>query len=331
MPLLTIVLAAIFSAAATRTAIPWLARAGAVADENERTMHTGRVPKGGGLSLLAAAFIALSATAPVTSLSATVIVGALVLVVLSWLDDVKGLPAFVRLPVHLAVAAWTVWSLPDNARVFQGWLPYVADRALAAVALAWMMNLFNFMDGINAIASAETIAIAAGYLAIAMAAGHSLEHTALAAALVGACAGFLLWNGREKPLVFLGDVGSVPLGFLTGLLMLDLAVNGYWAAALILPGYFLLDATLTLLKRALRGERFWQAHRTHTYQRAAAAIGAHLPVVARMSIANLVLIGLAVLSTSKNTAAIIAAVIVLAALMFNLEQAARSRSSDSGP
>lgn len=331
MLLLTIALAALLAAAATWAAIPWLAQSGALAHENERTMHSGSVPKGGGLPLLAAAFIALAATAPIASLPATIIGGTLLLVALSWLDDLKGLPAVVRLPVHLSVATWAVWSLPEDARVFQGWLPYMADRATAAIALAWMMNLFNFMDGINAIAGVETIAIATGYLAVACTASQSLQFTALAATLIGACAGFLVWNAREKPFVFLGDVGSVPLGFLAGVLMLDLAVKGFWAAALILPGYFLLDATLTLLKRALRGERIWEPHRTHTYQRAATAIGAHLPIVARIAGANLMLIGLAVLSTTSSLAAIAAAVIVLAALMLNLEQAARSRSSDSDP
>lgn len=328
------VIAALVAALLTRLAIPWLERQGAVAHENARTMHSGAVPKGGGLALLVAAAVAIIVTGfaaggdwPPRSL----IGGTVALAILSWRDDVGDLPAVVRFCVHLAVAAWAVLSLPDDARVFQGYLPHAADRLLAVIALGWMMNLFNFMDGINAIAGAEMIAIAAGYLALGLVTAAALLFATLAAALIGASAGFLIWNARARPLVFLGDVGSVPLGYLAGVLMIDLAVAGHWAAALILPAYFLLDATLTLLRRVAAGERPWQAHRSHAYQRAARAIGAHLPVVAWISLANALLIVAALASVSHPAAAIVAAVAILAALMLKLERAGRSRSSDSGP
>ena len=341
-------LAFVLSAMTVRASIPWLARQGAVAHENNRTMHKGAVPKGGGLPLLASGAVALTmllglkalaalngpadATAPgILATYWPVGLGVLVLALLSWRDDLGHVPAGIRLPIHLLVAAVTVWALPTEGLYFQGWLPFWLDRALAALALAWMMNLFNFMDGINGIAGAEVIAICFGYLVFGAAAGVALTYTPLAVVALAASAGFLIHNARNSPRVFLGDVGSIPLGFLMGVLMLDLAGQGHWAAALILPGYFLSDATLTLLKRLLRGERVWEAHRSHAYQRAAAAIGKHLPVVAIISVANAVLIAAAVVTVGHLWTGIAIAGATVAALLITLTAIGRSRSSGSGP
>ena len=330
--LIVAITAFFLSLAGTRLSIPWLAKIGAVAVENGRTMHVGVVPKGGGAPLLVAAALALLVLAgrgtwPPSTF--TLLAGTLILAAISWRDDLGHVPAALRLLAHASVAALVVAELPPDASVSQGLLPWWADRVSAVLALTWMMNLFNFMDGINGIAGAETIAIACGYLATAAVAGMTLGYEPLAAALGGAAAGFLVWNARKAPLVFLGDVGSVALGFLTGILMLDLAVSGEWAAALIIPGYFFTDATLTLGKRLMRGERVWQAHKSHAYQRAAAAKGSHVAIVGRISIANAMLVGAAMFSVLAPLAAVILAMLIVAALMLSLEATARTRSSGS--
>ncbi len=174
------------------------------------------------------------------------------------------------------------------------------------------------------------MAISAGYLLIGYATAAAVHHDALAAGVLGASAGFLIWNLREKALVFLGDVGSVPLGFLMGVLMLDLAVRGHWAAALILPAYFLSDATLTLATRAARGENFWQAHKTHFYQRAAQGLKSHLLVVMSIGFANLLLLKTAAWSLATPWIGVAVAALIAAALLVTLNLAAKSRSSDSG-
>ncbi len=314
--LLTALIAAAASALLTRAMIPWLQARGAVATENDRTMHSGVIPKGGGLPLLISAVAVTSAFHPLTALSWPVLAGLVVATVVSWRDDVTPLPALVRFPVHAGAAALFVLSLPAEAAVFQGWLPVALDRALAVLALTWMMNLYNFMDGINGITGAETIAIAGGYLALSATGAAALSYLPLAAALLGASAGFLVWNAREKALVFLGDVGSVPLGFLTGALMIDLATKGYWAAALILPSYFFADATITLFRRLTRGEKIWEAHRSHFYQRAARGYGRHLPVVAWVSYANVLLVYWAV--ESLDAAMIWPALALAAAIIIPL-------------
>ena len=256
---------------------------------------------------------------PVRVLDPVLIIGTAILAYLSWRDDLAPLPAAIRLPVHLGVAGLFVLNLPSDALIFQGWLPLPLDRLLGVIGLGWLMNLYNFMDGINGIVGVETVAITLGYVLIG-ATASSNSYDALAVALMGASAGFLLWNMRAKPLVFLGDAGSVPLGFLMGALMIDLAVKGHWAAALILPLYFLADATLTLTMRLWRGEKPWEAHKTHFYQRAAAAMGSHLAAVARIAIANAALIAAAAWSVSSPWLAIAAAALIVLVLLYELSR-----------
>jgi UDP-N-acetylmuramyl pentapeptide phosphotransferase/UDP-N-acetylglucosamine-1-phosphate transferase len=317
--LLPLALAAFIAAAIlTRLMIPWLAARGALAHENNRTMHTGIVPKGGGLPLLVSALACTALLAAPSEVPAPLLAGLCLAAAVSWRDDIAPLPARIRLPVHLLAAAFLILTLPVEARVFQGLLPLWADRALAIIALGWMMNLFNFMDGVNGIAGVEAASISAGYLMIGAATAWQISLAPLAAALLGATLGFLVWNLREKgkALVFMGDVGSVPLGFLTGAMMIDLAIRGFWAAALILPAYFLTDATLTLLMRLARGEKVWEAHKTHFYQRCAQALGGlHLPVVWRIAAANVSLIAAALWATQFPWAGLAAAAIVVGLLL----------------
>ncbi len=162
-----------------------------------------------------------------------------------------------------------------------------------AVGLFWMwwVNLFNFMDGIDGLAGSEAAAIGGGLLAVgAVGRGVDPASALLAAAVLGAALGFLIWNWAPAR-VFLGDVGSAPLGYLTGFLLIAAAARGRWMTALILPLYFLADATITLVRRLLRGERVWQAHRQHYYQRAVRSGRGHAAVVKRVIAADVVLIG----------------------------------------
>lgn len=117
-----------------------------------------------------------------------------------------------------------------------------------------------------------------------------------AAALAGAVVGFAVWNWHPAR-VFMGDVGSIPVGYLGGWLMLMLAQSGAWAAALLLPAYYLADATLTLARRLLRGDRVWEAHREHAYQRAVQGGRSHAAVSLMVLGVNLVLLALAVVAT----------------------------------
>lgn len=320
---LTILLAGMLSAALTFLFIRWVERREIVAVENHRSMHTGRIPVGGGLPLILAALAVAWLLWPTLALPPAVLAALVALGIVSWRDDVKAVDPIVRLTVHLAASAAAVFTLPSDALVLHGWVPWVIDRAVAVLAVAWMINLTNFMDGIDGIAGSEVATVALGYAGI-VAASASLGAPlyGLSIAIAGAALGFLLWNWSPAR-IFMGDVGSVPLGYLMAVLLLDLAVHHSLAAALILPLYFITDATLTLFKRVLAGERPWDAHRSHAYQRAAAALGSHAAVVKRIIVCNGVLMIAAVLAITAPWLGIAIAVAAIVALFASLESAAR--------
>jgi UDP-N-acetylmuramyl pentapeptide phosphotransferase/UDP-N-acetylglucosamine-1-phosphate transferase len=203
-------------------------------------------------------------------------------------------------------------------------LPLGLERALMGLAWLWFINLYNFMDGIDGLAGAEGIAVAAGYTLVVAVAGLDTPLGSLALVLAAATAGYLFWNWHPAK-VFMGDTGSIALGFLLGWLMIDLAWRGLWAAAMILPLYFVADATLTLVKRVARGEKPWRPHRQHAYQRA--VLGGTRPsaVVLRTAIANAALIALALVSIGHPFLALAGAAGVVALLLANLESLARAR------
>jgi UDP-N-acetylmuramyl pentapeptide phosphotransferase/UDP-N-acetylglucosamine-1-phosphate transferase len=274
--------------------IPVLRRAAVLDRPNERSLHAAPTPRGGGIALVAAilaawlALIGLGALAPTTL---PIPAGAVLLAAISWLDDLRGLTPAARLVAQIAAVALGVLAQPAAGLLFQGWLPTVLDRAAMLLLWVYFINLFNFMDGIDGLAGSETAAIGLGLVAFAgVGLGWDPGLAALGGAIAAAAIGFLMWNWAPAR-IFLGDVGSVPLGYLLGFLLLDTASRGHWKIALILPLYFLADATITLLRRVLRGERVWQAHREHFYQHAVQLGRSHAAVVWRVGAVNAALIG----------------------------------------
>jgi UDP-N-acetylmuramyl pentapeptide phosphotransferase/UDP-N-acetylglucosamine-1-phosphate transferase len=213
--------------------------------------------------------------------------------------------------------------MPTDARIMPQ-LPLALERLFLGACWVWFMNLFNFMDGIDGIAASETIAIALGYIAVT--AGTQSELAPIALILAAATAGFLMWNWHPAK-VFMGDVGSVSIGFVLGWLLIELAIRQHFSAALILPLYFAADATLTLVKRTLRGSRPWQAHREHFYQRAVLGGITHSGVVVRVIAINAILLALALLAERRPVTASIAAALVVAALLAHLNWISHQRAS----
>ena len=208
--------------------------------------------------------------------------------------------------------------------VFQGLLPPLLDRLAAGLLWLWFVNLFNFMDGIDGIAGVEAGSLGIGLVLVGAVAAWPGANLALPALLAAASLGFLVWNWAPAKL-FLGDVGSVPLGYLLGWLLLVAAMNGAWAPALILPLYYLADATITLIKRAARGSRVWRAHREHFYQRAVQGGASHGRVAAQVLTCNAVLIVLAVLAARGSVwPALLIGAVAVAALLAILERRARA-------
>ncbi|MFN4283704.1 MAG: MraY family glycosyltransferase [Alphaproteobacteria bacterium] len=284
---------------ATRLTLGWLERRAILDRPNERSSHSRPTPRGGGIAVtgaLLAGGAALAVWQGGGSELWVVLGGTAALALLSWLDDLADLSAALRFGAHILVVAAALFALPAGAAVFQGLLPPWLDRLAAGLIWLWFINLYNFMDGIDGMSGVETMTLGLGLFALALMIPGALDMVGWMGLIAAAAAlGFLLWNWHPARL-FLGDVGSVPLGFLLGWLLLEAAAAGQWAAALILPLYYLADASITLARRALRGEKVWRAHREHFYQRPAARGWPHDRIMLRVIAANLVLIACALIS-----------------------------------
>ncbi len=328
-------LAFLIVALGTGLLIPILKRFRVFDRPNERSSHKVSTPRGGGVLVVAAVLLvwlvswsAGNASVLVTAATfKTMVVAAGLLAAISWIDDLRGLPALVRLLAHGAAAAALLWSWPADTMVFQGLLPLWVDRLFAGLLLVWFINLYNFMDGIDGLTAAQTLFMGLGLAGLFSLGSGETVTPRLALALAGAAFGFWVWN-REPARVFLGDVGSIPLGFLLGGLLLLAAAHGAWASALILPLYYLADSGITLTRRLLRGERIWQAHREHFYQRPIQAGCSHRRVVAAVALCNLALLVLSMTALLPGfaPASLIAAVGVVALLLVCLRRWAVPRA-----
>lgn len=236
---------------------------------NERSLHSQPRPRVGGLGLLAGALPAAWWLAG-DGMRATLLAAA-ALAAVSALDDARGLPVWFRLTAHAAAAivAVGIGALgPFSAIAILLWLGLV-------VAIVWMTNLFNFMDGADGLAGGMA-AIGFAALAIAAARAGSAELAAIAAIVSVAAVAFLAFNFPPAR-VFLGDAGSIPLGFLAGALAWSGIARGLWPMwfPLLVFSPFIVDASVTLTLRLARGERIWIAHRNHAYQRLVLAGWSH--------------------------------------------------------
>lgn len=225
---------------------------------NDRSLHSRPTPRVGGWGIVPVSVAAMALTAPRLWLVAA---AALFLAAMSQIDDRRGLPARVRFAGHLVAVVALVIAYPAAA-------PWWVLAGLAFL-LIWLVNLYNFMDGADGLAGGMALFGFGGYAVAALTSAHPAPQLACAsAAVAGAALGFLLFNFHPAR-IFLGDAGSIPLGFLAGAL-------GYWGwregtwpiwfpAMAFAP--FVGDASVTLVRRLARGEKFWQAHREHYYQR----------------------------------------------------------------
>ncbi|SEP31753.1 UDP-N-acetylmuramyl pentapeptide phosphotransferase/UDP-N-acetylglucosamine-1-phosphate transferase [Methylobacterium sp. ap11] len=263
--LVAIPLAAVLSAGLIVVLRPLLLRY-ALARPNARSSHRVPTPQGGGIAVVAAALaVLLGLSGAVGPEIAALAAGTLALAAIGAVDDIRPLSAGLRLPLQ-AAAVVLVLSASGGAPlvpVLPSWLEY----AIAVLAGLWFVNLVNFMDGLDWMTVAEMVPLLGALTAFGLAGHLPVEATVAAAALLGGLLGFAPFN-RPVAKLFLGDVGSLPIGLLVAWLLYRLAGEGGLAAAILLPLYYLADATLTLGRRALAGEPVWQAHRSHFYQRA---------------------------------------------------------------
>jgi UDP-N-acetylmuramyl pentapeptide phosphotransferase/UDP-N-acetylglucosamine-1-phosphate transferase len=304
LALLVVAAAAAVSAALIVALLPALRRH-ALAQPNVRSSHVKPTPQGGGIAVVVAtAIVALAAVtliaAPEVRAQLAWILGAAALIAATGaVADMRPMPVLPRLVLQALAVAMVVAALPAELRVVPP-LPWWLERALLGLAALWFVNLANFMDGIDWMTVAETVPITAGLVVIGWLGALPSAAVVAALALLGAIGGFAPFN-RPVARLFLGDVGSLPIGLLLAWPLLLLALGGHVAAALLLPLYYLADATLTLGRRLFAGEEVWQAHRTHFYQRATDGGFSVSEIVARVFGVNVLLAVLATISVAVPT------------------------------
>ena len=306
----------------------------ALAKPNARSSHTTPTPQGGGIAVVAATgAIGASAMVLMPGLDGSVtqfawVCGPVVfLAIVGAIDDVHTLEAVPRLVLQTLAVAVVVMALPSDLRVVDT-LPWWLERSLLIVGGVWFVNLVNFMDGIDWMTVAEVAPVTAGLALFGLMGALPPDATVVAVALCGAVIGFAPFN-RPVARLFLGDVGSLPIGLLLSWLLVMLAGGGHLAAALLLPLYYTADATITLLRRLANGEQVLQAHRSHFYQRAMDRGLSVRQIVGRVFGVNVLLIGLAAITLVDKSLwlqglALVAGGALVAVLLWDLGRVRRS-------
>ncbi len=306
-------LAALVSALLTVIVRPMLLRV-ALAKPNARSSHRIPTPQGAGIAVIGATLIAASAFIVLTGTSAiqvplAVFGATLFIAAVGFADDLRSLPVLPRLLLQGLAVAVIVFMAPDKLRIIPA-VPFWIERALLLIAGLWFVNLVNFMDGLDLMTVAEAVPVTVGVVLLGWLGEIPASTTIVAAALCGALIGFSPFN-RPVARIFLGDVGSLPIGLLLGWCLLQLAFHQQFAAALLLPLYYLTDATVTLCRRLMRREPFWAAHRSHFYQRATDNGFTVWRVVSEVFMLNIGLAIMAVVSTMTGSSIIRILLLVL--------------------
>jgi UDP-N-acetylmuramyl pentapeptide phosphotransferase/UDP-N-acetylglucosamine-1-phosphate transferase len=326
--LLAVAIAALVSALITWTSRPLLQRY-ALARPNARSSHRIPTPQGAGIAVIAATLLVAliwaawaNVTIPPALVTATVGIA-----LVGFADDIISLPVLVRLVLQGAAVGAIVFTSPEAARIVPA-LPLALERGLILLAGIWFVNLVNFMDGLDLMTVAEVVPVTAALLLVGLLGELSWPAVLIATALCGALLGFAPFN---KPVakVFLGDVGSLPIGLLLGWCLLELAWHQQPAAALLLPAYYLVDSTVTLFRRVARREQFWSAHRSHFYQRATDNGFTVRRVIGEVFALNLLLAGLAIVTVRAGslTTTLIALLAGAIAISFVLRRFSRPQAS----
>jgi UDP-N-acetylmuramyl pentapeptide phosphotransferase/UDP-N-acetylglucosamine-1-phosphate transferase len=286
----------------------------ALAKPNARSSHRIPTPQGAGIAVVAATLIATAAVIALAGAADTkipvAVFGAMLFVAaIGFADDVNSIPVLPRLLLQGFAVAVVVFAAPEPLRIIPA-CPLWLERSLLLLAGMWFVNLVNFMDGLDLMTAAEIVPVTGALVLLGWLGELPAAVTIAAAALFGAMLGFAPFN-RPVAKIFLGDVGSLPIGLLVGWCLLQLAWHQQFAAVLLLPLYYLADATVTLLRRMARREPFWAAHRTHFYQRATDNGLSIWHVVSEVFLLNIALAALAIGSVMTSSGVITSLLIVV--------------------
>ena len=312
--------------------MPLLARY-ALARPNARSSHKVPTPQGGGIVLITATIVVVAAATVFFGprlddpLNLTVVIlAAAGLAAVGAMDDLRPMEAAPRLLLQTAASIAVVATLPSEMSVVPI-VPWWLDRTIMVVGGVWLVNVVNFMDGIDWMTVAEIVPVTVALTVFGLNGALPVSATIVAVALCGAVVGFAPLN-RPIARLFLGDVGSLPIGSLLAWMLILLAGRGHLAAAILLPLYYLADTTTTLLLRLAKGEQIMQAHRSHFYQQALDGGFTVYQIVGRVFLLNVVLAVLAFLSIAERSlttemASLVAGIVLVALLLWRFKRGRR--------
>ncbi len=291
---LTLTFSIVFSLFLTKFLTKFLNKRKILDIPNQRKNHKTPTPRGGGIAIISTILICLIAIFSWPHSSdyhfVYLIIAVSICAVISLLDDAFTISIPVRMCFQVLAVYLAINSLPVySANLLLPYIPLVIEKILVAIALLGFINIYNFMDGIDGLTASQTIYIAITVLLFSIIDPQiDLSISYLCLSVIGACAGFLIYNWHPAK-IFMGDVGSIVLGLICGWLLLNLAIHGYIAAAIIIPGYYLADGITTILKRLIQKKKIWQAHSEHYYQLAVRKGKSHSHVTKKIIYCNLIL------------------------------------------
>ena len=318
--------AAVFSFVAIPALLPFLRRH-AIAKVNARSSHKEPTPQGAGIALVAgvvgvfataiifAPFLTMSDRMALAALGA----GAVLISAIGFLDDVRPLPVLPRVVGQLALIGLMLYVTPSYISLFDGALPLVVERLFAAVALFWMVNLTNFIDGLDWLTVAQFVPVAVVLVVLSAFAMPTPLVAIIMAPILGGLIGFAPYN---KPVakIFLGDTGSLVIGLVGGYALYRVAADVSFFAAIIIPLYAISDTSITLVRRILKGEKIWTPHRSFFFQRATSMGWSVYQVVGTVAALNIYLAfwGWVAAHANSNTVTMIAFMMSLGAVLATL-------------
>ena len=311
----------IFASLLTKALIVQLANFGMIDVPGVRRAHTTSTPRGGGLAIS----LVLIVLGPLFEYSTTksfyysvkILPPFFMISLISFLDDIKTIHVSIRFTVHLFCASYVVYNFMYPSLVLHYDLPVSLVFVLASIGLTAFLNIYNFLDGIDGITAAETIHLSGTILILCYLKSDAITHLNFivgVSTLICACSlGFIIFNWPPAK-IFLGDVGSIGIGFLTGLnlLLIAAACERLFISAIIASLYYISDGGLTILIRLLNGEKIWQPHLKHFFQKAVKKGMSHKQVVKRIIFCNYTLMILAISALYAPLIALSLAVISVA-------------------
>lgn len=279
--------------------------------------HTTPRPRGGGLgiaAIISVMFAVLAYSLPVPLHFKAMLGGFLLLVGVSWWDDRADLGYKLRLFMQFIAILPAACTFGPDFLIFQGVLPLIADRIILVIAWLWFTNIMNLMDGIDGITAMEGAFIGGAVAILLLLTGTGPAWLPAAALIIaGACLGFLIWNWQPAR-VFMGDVGTIPLGFICGWLLMNMAAEGLLLSAMLIPLYHCYDASLTLFLRLSMRRTLIARHRSHFFQRAIRAGYTHAQTVLMLLVVNMCLFACAAVAANMRNSMLDVLAILLGVL-----------------